>query len=461
MNEEKKEGGFLHPQDQYKDTNFSDSTTPTLEQIKESVKEVSEHAKVLPDELPIDGLPMEIQEVVNHVTDVFQCPRDFVVASMFVVVGSVIGNRIKSFDGKYYNPPMLWVCNVARSGSNKSEPIRWMLEPLLKIDKELLDKWESEHGEWERSEKKTTSEPFCHQLTIDDCTPEVRNEIMSNNPNGVMIYRDELRGMLDDVGRYNKSGEISQLMTMWDGKRVRVNRKSQKPTMINSPFISILGTMQPEIIASSFGVKLYVDNGFNFRWLFCMPKKYEIPKYSEKTINKDVEKAWNDFVIRLYNMEDAEITSPLVIDGESKKLYVDFWNLLQDKKRRNSDLEPVYSKIQISVERIALIVSIIRQRYGMDMSSISPTSMEYAIRCAKYFEGCNVKVQKMIVSDGKHQQEHPIASIHRMYGIKNQSGFAKCLDKPISQQAISKIIKGVPGYGASSEEDGNNNVDGE
>ncbi len=67
---------------------------------------------------------MEVQKIIEHYAEVFQCPRDFIISAVFGVVGTMCGRHVTIFDGKYRNHPNLWICHVAPSGSNKSSPIK-------------------------------------------------------------------------------------------------------------------------------------------------------------------------------------------------------------------------------------------------------------------------------------------------------------------------------------------------
>jgi len=66
--------------------------------------------------------------------------------------------------------------------------------------------------------------PVFKQYVISDSTPEARNQVLSVNPNGILLYRDELKGMIDDFCRYAKSGELSQMLSMFDSDTIVVNR---------------------------------------------------------------------------------------------------------------------------------------------------------------------------------------------------------------------------------------------
>ena len=65
--------------------------------------------------LPIDGLPLNIQDYINEVASVYQCPREFPTVAVFSAFSTTIGKRVKITDGKYTSPIMFWVVNVAPS----------------------------------------------------------------------------------------------------------------------------------------------------------------------------------------------------------------------------------------------------------------------------------------------------------------------------------------------------------
>lgn len=77
---------------------------------------INQHSlESLPKQLPIHALRWEVQKVIEHYAEVFQCPRDFIISAVFGVVGTMCGRHVTIFDGKYRNHPNLWICHVAPS----------------------------------------------------------------------------------------------------------------------------------------------------------------------------------------------------------------------------------------------------------------------------------------------------------------------------------------------------------
>ena len=74
-----------------------------------------------------------------------------------------------------------------------------------------------------------------------------------------MIYRDEIKGMIDDFDRYNRSGIISNMLSIWDSTSFCIDRKTEDPVFIREPFLDILGGIQPGLLKSTFGNPQLID----------------------------------------------------------------------------------------------------------------------------------------------------------------------------------------------------------
>lgn len=89
---------------------------------------------VPPKELPTYVLRLEVQRVIEQYAKVFQCPKDFITSAVYCIVATLCGKHVTIHDGKYRNHPNLWICHIAPSGSNKSSPIKALLEPMHQED---------------------------------------------------------------------------------------------------------------------------------------------------------------------------------------------------------------------------------------------------------------------------------------------------------------------------------------
>lgn len=398
--------------------------------------------------LPVDGLSPNATEMLRKVASSLQCPVDIALSAIFATVGVAMGKRVIIDDGKYRNYPCLWVCVVAPSGSNKSTPIRFFLQPLKDRDSYNYGVYREELRAYRQAGDDKGDKPVFKQYVISDSTPEARNQVLSVNPNGILLYRDELKGMIDDFCRYAKSGELSQMLSMFDSDTIVVNRKSDEPLLIKDPFMSIIGSIQPSVLVDTFGNDNMMNNGFNQRWLFCYPESGMPEMYNDVSIPQSVISDWKDFIYNLIMYDFSVMGGKIYIRGEAKRVYIDYYNSLQIKKAGADDyLSSVYSKLQIHVIRWAGVAHIL----GNSPTSIdiTPEEMEYSVRCMDYFERCALKVYRMLLEGrgNRHEvksmgKEEMIANVYHCTSPVSQRAVADALG--ITKQYVSKCLKKYP-----------------
>ena len=398
--------------------------------------------------LPVDGLSPNATEMLRKVASSLQCPVDIALSAMFATVGVAMGKRVIIDDGKYRNYPCLWVCVVAPSGSNKSTPIRFFLQPLKDRDSYNYGVYREDLRAYRQAGDDKGDKPVFKQYVISDSTPEARNQVLSVNPNGILLYRDELKGMIDDFCRYAKSGELSQMLSMFDSDTIVVNRKSDEPLLIKDPFMSIIGSIQPSVLVDTFGNDNMMNNGFNQRWLFCYPESGMPEMYNDVSIPQSVISDWKDFIYNLIMYDFSVMGGKIYIRGEAKRVYIDYYNSLQIKKAGADDyLSSVYSKLQIHVIRWAGVAHIL----GNSPTSIdiTPEEMEYSVRCMDYFERCALKVYRMLLEGrgNRHEvksmgKEEMIANVYHCTSPVSQRAVADALG--ITKQYVSKCLKKYP-----------------
>jgi len=417
--------------------------------------------------LPIDGLSPGAQAIIQGYADGYQCNRDFITASLFTVVSAAVGKRVCSDDGRYRNYFPLFVCLVAPSGSNKTTPMREMLRPLsnrnasnYKIFQEEMKKYNAETN----AGKENVEKPKFRQLIISDSTPESRIKALSENPN-VLLVSDEIATMLYNMNRYNKSGEVPQLISIWSVDDIIINRKSETALLIEEPCLSIIGGTQPDVLADTFGSDYFMSSGFNQRWLFVYPDDIPPAMYSESKVSKEISDDWEVFINSLLDFDfEGNNYGTLYIRDEAKKAYIDYYNKLQLKKSSACGyMASVYAKLQIMVERWAGITHLF---WNSDTVQIQPEEMDYSIRCMDYFERCAEKVY-MKLTEGKRQPEAKAMGNEemtaRLFFANNPPSIQAFADGVgVSRQFVSKCLKKyerLRGCGCDNTQHPNNVID--
>ena len=270
-------------------------------------------------ELPIDGLPASIQNYINAVCNIYHCPREFVTTAVLATASTAIGKKVVVNEGIYKNPLVLWFVSVARSGSNKSYPMKLVTQPLRRIDEELYAEYKREYDDWKAiPAKDRADEPKCPAIVLDDCTDERRSEIlfMNNDTNEPQIQQvakrgnkrgaigiyPELKGMFDSKNQYQNGGTsaISKLLRLFDCEDIKVDRKNGFTMLIKDPFFNIIGDLQTGMLRSTFGSELFMTNGLNQRFLFSVAEDIEYPHRSHETLPYGIACEWAQTVRMLY-----------------------------------------------------------------------------------------------------------------------------------------------------------------
>lgn len=369
-----------------KDTDFAEDTQ-LLEQVEVVIPDNSKLDTTLT--LPTWGLP-HLEDGIFHISDIYGCSPDYVVMGQMTAVSSAIGKNIMSYDGKFYNYGMAWNMLVGRQGTSKSEPLKQALQPLLDINNEMYQEYKRQKDIWVEGEIK----PIYSPSIVADTTPEYLYDLMGRG-GAVTCFYDEIANLEENRNRYNTGGDSTTLLSISSGSQISVNRKNGEPIVIPNPFLNITGTIQPETLVRIYGKEAYINNGYLARWLFAFPENQAIQMYNENTVDKAVLKRYDSFIRYIATANSLGIVP---FTPGAKKLYTDYFNMLQTKKMNAADgyEAGIYSKLQIHAQRWALTTFTARLFELNEKMQISDEVMRYSIDCMQYFEYTALKVRDLI-----------------------------------------------------------------
>lgn len=398
--------------------------------------------------LPIDGLPNHVQVCLNHWQEAFQCPREYLVASVMAVASTAIGNTVRVEYGPYSNSVQLWCVLVGRSGINKSAPVKEILRPLRAVQKG----YNRQHKEMCDSTPKGETPPPMQRVLMSDSTPEARAMILRDNPKGVLNFRDELRAFFSDIGRYNKSGEASDLLSLFNNDPIDVARKNAGNVYVPDPFMSILGGMQPDVLEKTFNTDTFMHDGLVQRFLFAYPDNPKVPYPNSKEISNVDRAAWGECVDNMMRLRKLENKATIRLGDEATTVYRDYLNRCVELQNDCSDdyTSAIYSKTKIYALRLAGAVQCMSNawdedfelKYKSGQALITGNVMDYAVRCMEYFEATALMVRdKLKGLDTSQQMTTPelLRALYRRFGFK-QSMMAQALN--VSPAYISQVVNG-------------------
>lgn len=445
MNEKKE--ALLNPQnserqminEQYKDTDFE---TALKEDIQSNITKLEAKKNIF----PVQSLPEPLLSFTKELRDVYSVPSEFPACAALGAVSAALRKKIRLNNGKYTNYPQLWIMLVAPPGIGKTEPLNLAFKPLAEIDKssyqnytESLSHWKTELAEARKDKTEEPDKPIYKQVLIDDFTPESLYQTMYNNSDSITLFRDELSGWFADFGRYNKSGEIQRYLSMFNNGQFTINRKSQETLLIHKPLLNVIGSIQPNVLNTALNNQNLIDNGFASRFLFAYPQNIKKPHYSDKTVDENITKDFYTLINHLHSL--PEIEEPVYLSDVAKELFIIFSNKLTDKANENSSelLKGMYSKTDIQLLRIALLLHIVKSVYNDELWSnnlILEDTMQQAIDICEYFITCSLSLLGE-TGINKISTAEAIKIIDKNSGIKNKQAFADSLG--VTRQYISKV----------------------
>ncbi|MBE0662575.1 MAG: DUF3987 domain-containing protein [Bacteroidales bacterium] len=376
--------------------------------------------------LPIEGFPEFIQEFITTCTSTYQTPRDYWASGVIIATALGIGDKIV-IKTKYTDAPILWLCNVGDVSIGKTEPLKLCLQYFEQKDNASISTYNKAIEDWERTQNGTdtsngTERPRCFQYILKDATPEAMAEVHSVNSRGIIYYRDELKGWIDDFGRYNKSGEQSNMLSSFNQVSMPYNRKgSARITNIPKPFILVAGGIQPDLLPT-LAKDARAESGFLARFVFAFPDNPVKPNYSKDVVPPELFQQFGLFLESLAKIPET-ITLKL---GEEAELYYAEWfnhNAETSNATEIGYLKGVYGKFDIICIRIAIVIR------GMNMFFNSETSdeitfeeMKAAVDITEYFRATALKVYDRIFGEGKLP---PINRAQVIRYLVNEAGLPK------------------------------------
>lgn len=267
-----------------------------------------------------DLFPPALRPALRDVTHRLQCPPDWPAVAWMVMLGAVVGNRCgirpKQLDTGWLEVPNLWGAIVADPSKMKTPTLNAALAPLKELDrvarddhrdnirsheaeaevlkarkdaiKKKLAKAADKSNELEimnlqaaLANLEATPVPVARRYLVNDSTVEKLIELMGDNPRGLLVFRDELTGLLLTWEKQGRETDRQFYLEAWNGTgdygSDRIGRGS---LYVQHCCLSLLGSIQPDKLANYLRQTLNGENdGMTQRfslltWPDARPFKY-------------------------------------------------------------------------------------------------------------------------------------------------------------------------------------------
>jgi hypothetical protein len=379
----------------------------------------TEHA---PPSFDFDALPPAWADWVKQQAEAVGAPVDYVVGALITNASALIGNaRRVAASQDWIEPPHLWIAEIGAPSTGKTPAQKVFIDACKTLEREDKPAWEAKRGEYEKQTETAKAKqdkwkedikkaiksgatspdrpndaimpdtPVMPRIVIIDSTIEETTNIMSGNPKGLFLVRDELSGWIGSFDRYGGEGsDHAFFLECWNGGSHTVDRvkKSGQPVEVAHASLAILGGIQPDKLRETFSG---ADDGFAARFLYIWPTPAPFIPLDTLKSHDGTDRTY--FLLtafrRLHNLKMEQwpdgSSKPRIIPLQSTRLFDEIRREAMDKARSMHGLAAGwYGKTPGRALRYALTIELLA--WAASGQAEEPTMVsDNSIACAGAF----------------------------------------------------------------------------
>ncbi|MBY0293410.1 MAG: DUF3987 domain-containing protein, partial [Alphaproteobacteria bacterium] len=386
-------------------------------------------------------IPEPYQDWLIDIAERMQCPLDYVAVGSLIVTASLIGTgcgiRPKARDS-WTVIPNLWGGIIGAPSTLKSPALKEILRPLEILEKEAFEAYEKDQQNYfvESEAYKATKEvikkdmtkaaseadnfamnaakerlrnlqepqsPSCKRYSTNDVTIEKMHELLSRNDRGLLLFRDELMGLLTNWDRQGHESDRAFYLEAWNGYGSKTTDRIGRGTIYTKNLcISILGSTQPSKLLSYFQQALsgIENDGLLQRFQLLVypdePKKWTLV---DRKPNDEARERASVLMKKLASLDfcsygahpDEKSEIPYFhFDHEAQGVFYEWLTELEGKLRTSTD-EPIltehltkYRKLMPSLALIFHLINLVSERSA---GAVTVDCVERAAGWCDYLEG--------------------------------------------------------------------------
>ncbi|OAN88968.1 hypothetical protein A8B84_10335 [Marinobacter sp. EhC06] len=405
-------------------TDPSKNTPPPLVNPKEMMPPLPlppDNPEVMP--LPMEALPEQIRAFVDDVATRQQCPPDYVAIAALCGLSAVVGNKIRVCPKQHDDwglTPNLWGAVIGGPASSKSPAVGAALAPLKGMERAAWQEYEAEKTEYEAElklsqiEKKQAEdtakrlskkgdkegarealrasvgdieEPTPKRFIVNDSTIEQLGVLMNQNPDGLLLVRDELAGWLSKLEKEEGASDRAFYLECYEGDNSHTtDRIGRAIVRVEKMTLAVIGGIQPSKIAPLIrgAVRGHGNDGFVQRLqLAVWPDIPKSVKWHDVPPNDDIYNAYADCFHRLAAIPREGKRARF--DEAGQAMFIDWWEEMQAESR-GDDVHPVLSAHLQKMPKTVAALSLIFELIETEETTISEHSLAMALELTDYLK---------------------------------------------------------------------------
>jgi hypothetical protein len=375
-------------------------------------------------------LPEALRPWLEDVADRAQAPLDFPAVGALTSLSSALGRR-QGIRPKRHDDwlvvPNTWGVTVGPPGILKSPMLREVVKPLWRLEaaareqnEQDLERFELQKAAIEaerarilarakRSKEKIDEDKLIQELRELRCEPPIAAryltndstierlcELLNENPHGLLVFRDELKGFLSMMDRSGHEADREFYLEGWNGNgQYTSDRIGRGRTTVKGLCISILGGITPGPLTSYLSEVFSgeSDDGLIQRFQLAVypdivKNWINVDRYPDTPAKNRAFAIFERFVSfeRIVPQGDDDV--PWLKFDDPAQDFFDDWRAKLERRIRNSDEHPVIiahlAKYRSLMPSLALIFHL------CDADELCPVTLQAAQRagawCDDYLE---------------------------------------------------------------------------
>lgn len=338
---------------------------------------------------PVDTLPDTVRGYVLGLAESTQTPVDMCACSVLAALALCAQGRYK-IQGKpdWVEPLNLYVVSVAEPSERKSAVIGAVSKPITAYEAEenkrrapLIEESKMKLRVLEQEQKAMESKMAKKQdvkeedflsiaseiaefkvmrplkLYVDDITTEKLSSALSENGRTAILSAEG--GIFDLLaGLYSKNVNIDVFLKAYSGDTIRVDRIGRPSESVKDPALTILLTVQPNVISGMMSNRTFRGRGLTARFLYCMPRSLVGKRrFSTAPIPYEAKQRYREIIEDMLSEENTE-PELITLSPEALRLLEDFSVSLEPKLRGEyADISDWAGKLVGNVLRLAGILT--------------------------------------------------------------------------------------------------------
>lgn len=370
--------------------------------------------------LDTDLLPSSIAPYVADCSNRMRIPPEMIATPLLVALGSVFGKKVcvqpRSKDTNWIEYPNFWGVSILPPAMLKSPSLNAAMKFINELEAQAQHEHSASMANWESEERvrrldiklmeskakkalqsgdrlgakqqldraSQVKPPVRKRYVISDATPEARLEILCENPNGVLLLRDELDGHIAQLKKDGYENARAQELQFFDGHQDYSDDRIKRGSHIaEGPRMALYGNLQPAKV-EKYLMDMHKggsDDGYIQRMLQLavqptITEEFELldarPSLEAESAVRDLFKAAQSMPFVRNSLTQRIMPKVLKFDPDAQVEFDQFFVALENKLRSGGISNPViaahFGKYRGTLPKLALVMALAIDPFATSIS---------------------------------------------------------------------------------------------